>query len=242
MVARYGLFVALLVCVAACKAEDPSAEPRKPLVDNSAFVDHVPTGWVLQDHRILDADIDGDSAKDAILTLIEDKHQQKGDIANPHMEERAVLVLLGDKTGKYRRSSFAKNAILCASCAGMMGSGDNKEPGEIRYANNVFTIGWISGSRDTVDVELSFSFNAKLKQFVLLSDRVEKRDRLAGESRITKRDFVAGTKTVSGTVFSGDTEKPLAPKVTKIDRLVIPIEAVKYYDYLTTCDIKKPGH
>lgn len=218
---RKHLFLVLLAFVVACKAEnaeDKSIEVKKPSVDNSAFIDYVPAGWILQKDRILDIDIDRDGNKDAILTLIEDEHLKKGDLPDID-EERALLVLLGDKNGKYRRSSFAKNAILCASCAGMMGSGNNKEPGEIRYADNVFTIGWISGSRDTVDVELTFGFNAQLKQFVLVSDSMEKRDRLAGESRVTKRDFVAGTKTVDS-------------KTSKIEKKVLPLEKLKFYNYL----------
>lgn len=165
-------------------------------------------------------DLDGDGIKDAILTLIEDEHLQKGDLPYPHIDERAVLVLLGDKNGKYRRSSFAKNAILCASCAGMMGKFGSKEQGVILHENgkNIFTIGWFSGSRDTVNVGLHFGFDATLKQFVLLSDRVEKADRVEGKSTTTHRDFVTGTQTVDG-------------KVSKIEKKVIPIESVKYYDY-----------
>lgn len=216
---RYGLFLALIVCVTACKADNSPAEPKKAPVDNNVFIRYVPKGWILQDHRIVDIDIDRDGFKDAILTLIEDERLQKGDPPYPHIDERAVLVLLGDKNGKYRRSSFAKNAILCASCAGMMGSFGSKEPDVILFVDNVFSVGWISGSRDTVDVELNYGFDTKLRKFVLLSDRVEKTDRVEGKSTITKRDFVAGTKTVDGKVF-------------KLETKVIPIESVKYYDYL----------
>lgn len=219
MDARYGLFLALIVCVTACNADTTPAESKKAPVDNNAFIRYVPQGWILQDHRIVDIDIDRDGFKDAILTLLEDEHLQKGDLPYPQNDERAVLVLLGDKNGKYRLSSFAKNAILCASCAGMMGSFGSREPGIILFADKVFSVGWISGSRDTVGVELNYGFDAKLGKFVLLSDRVDKTDRVEGKSIITKRDFVAGTKTVDG-------------KVSKMGKKVIPIESVKYYDYL----------
>lgn len=211
----------LLIFVAACNAEStgkPLAEPKKPPVDNSAFENHVPQGWLLQDRRIVDVDIDGDDVKDAILTVIEDKNLNNGDLPEID-EERALLVLLGDKTGKYRRLSFAKNALLCASCAGTMGSFGSKEPDVMLYEGNSFVVGWVAGSRDAVDVELRFQFDKKLQQFVLFSDRVEKIDRIGGVSIVTKRDFRSGTQTVGG-------------KVSKIEKKVIPLEAVKYYDYL----------
>lgn len=210
----------LLVCVLVANANNSPTESKKPPINNSSFLRYVPDGWILQNQRILDIDIDGDGTNDAILTLIEDERLQKGDILADD-DERALLVLLGDKKGGYRRSSFAKNAILCASCAGMMGKFGSKEQGVILYENekNIFTIGWTSGSRDTVNVGLHFDFDAKSKQFVLLSDRVEKADRVEGKSTTTYRDFVTGTQTVDG-------------KVSRIEKKVIPIESVKYYDYL----------
>ena len=215
------LSIGLLISIAACKAEnaaEPSAEPKKAPVDNSAFIAYVPKGWVLQDDRLLDIDINGDGIKDAILTAIEDKNSNKGDLPDVD-DERALLVLLGDKQGKYDRISFAKNAILCGSCAGMMGTFGSEAPGVILYEDNAFIVGWTSGSRDTVDIGLRFIFDAKSKSFVLLSDRVEKADRVEGKSVTTRRNFFAGTQTVG-------------EKVSKIDKKVIPLEAVKYYDYL----------
>ena len=216
------LSLGLLVSIAACKADnnasaDPSVELNKAPVDNSAFIAYVPEGWLLQGDRLLDIDINGDGIKDAILTAIEDKNLIKGDLQDID-DERALLVLLGDKQGKYERVSFAKNAILCASCAGMMGTFGSQEPGGVLYADNLFTIIWMSGSRNTVDVELNFRFDPKLKQFVLVSDTVEKRQRISGISTITKRDFERGTQSVDG-------------KASKIDKKVILLEAVKYYDY-----------
>lgn len=225
MFSRPWFFVVLLASVTACKAENtnaPQTEAKKAASDNRAFIDYVPTGWILQEQRIIDADIDGNGTKDAILTLIEDERLNKGDIPSDD-DERALLVLLGDKNGKYQRSSFAKNVLLCASCAGMMGMFESKEQGTIHYdhEHNVFSILWLSGSRDSVDVDIRFGFNVQLKQFVLLSDSLEKRDRVQGKSTITKRDFVAGTKTVDG-------------KVSKLEKRIIPIEAVKYFDYLNS--------
>lgn len=219
MFSRHALFISLVVCIAACSADNISAKSQ-PTINNGPFLRYVPEGWILQNQRILDIDIDGDGTNDAILTMIEDEQLQKGDILADD-DERALLVLLGDKKGGYRRSSFAKNVILCASCAGMMGKFGSKEQGVILYENekNIFTIGWTSGSRETVNVGLHFGFDAKSKQFILLSDRVEKADRVEGKSTTTYRDFVTGAQTVDG-------------KVSRIEKKVIPIESVKYYDYL----------
>lgn len=218
---RQWLILALLVGIPPCNAENasnPPAEPEKPSLDNRAFVPYVPKGWALQEHRILGVDIDGNGTKDAILTLIEDEGPQIITRPGDRAEARALLVLLGEKDGKYRRSSFAKDVLLCASCAGMMGSFGSKEPDVILYDNGVFSIGWWSGSRHTLYVEMSFGFDAKLNQFVLLFDSIERTDRNEGKSTTTKRDFVVGTETTDG-------------KVSKIEKRVIPIDAVKYYDY-----------
>lgn len=215
------LFLGLVFVIAACKAETAGnlpSDPKKPRVDNSAFLAYVPEGWILQDGRILDVDIDGDGIKDAMLTVIEDDNLKKGDLPEV-INERALLILIGNKEGTYLRLSFAKNALLCASCAGMMGSFGSKEPDVILYDGGTFTIGWIAGSRNTLDAEINFRFDPKLNQFMLVSDSVEKRDRVGGISTVTKRDFQAGTRTVDG-------------KVSRMEKKVIPIEAVKYYDYL----------
>ena len=221
ILARSGFALTLWMGIVACEADiakNVAAEPKAPELDNSAFIEYVPAGWILQNQRILDIDLDKDGAKDAILTVIEDAQLQKGDRPEAD-DERAVLVLLGDKTGKYRLSSFAKNAILCGSCAGMMGRFGSQEQGTITYDGNVLSVTWMSGSRDSVDVDLTFGFDAKLKQFVLLSDSVDKRDRVVGKSTTITRDFVSGIKTVNG-------------QVSKIDKKLVPLEAVKYYDYL----------
>lgn len=218
MIIRYQFFLCLIACVAACNADSP-AEPKKSRIENSVFINYVPTGWLLQNGRILDIDINGDGTNDAILTLIEDERQQKGDISNPIIDERALLVLLGDKDGKYRRLSLAKNVLLCGSCAGMRTSSDDVEPGGILYSNNILTIDWFVAPGDSVLVKLHFGFDKKLKQFVLLSDEVEKMYRYTGKSTITRRDFVVGIKNVDG-------------KVSAIDKQAIPMEMVKYSNYL----------
>lgn len=185
----------------------------------------------MQNDRILGIDINSDGLKDAILTLIEDEGPQiitRSDRA----DARALLVLLGGKNGKYRVSSFAKDVLLCASCAGMMGRFESEEQGSIYYERNVFIVSWVSGSRDSVDATLNFGFDAKLNKFVLLSDEVDNRDRVEGTSVVTRRDFVAGTKTVIKMVFSDTETKEIILNTAKIDKQVIPIEAVKYIDYL----------
>lgn len=227
--------LALLVGVAPCKADNtnnPPAEPEKSPVDNRAFIDYTPKGWRLQNDRILGIDIDGDGMKDAILTLIEDEGPQIITWPGYRADARALLVLLGEKNSKYRRSSFAKDVLLCASCAGMMGRFESEEQGSIYYEGNVFSVRWVSGSRNSVDATLNFGFNPDLKQFVLLSDEVDNRDRVEGTNVDTRRNFVAGTKTVSRMVFSDTEAKEIILKNTKIDKKVIPIEAVKYIDYL----------
>lgn len=239
MLFRPFLFLVLLAGILPCEAENtssPPAESKKPPVDNSAFIDYVPKGWRLQNDRILGIDIDGDGMKDAILTLIEDEGPQIISRPGYRADARALLVLLGEKNGRYRRSSFAKDVLLCASCAGMMGRFESEEQGSIYFEKNTFIVSWISGSSEIVDVTLNFGFNPDLKQFVLLSETVENRNRNVGAFTLTERDFVAGTKTVSGESFAGESlasgqRKNIPPKTTKIEKQVIPIEAVKYYDY-----------
>ena len=225
MLNRQYIFLVLPFFVASCDAGNTSNpistsdKSGSSLASSDSFGKLVPAGWILQKSRIVDIDINGDGAKDAISTLIEDKQLQMGDISNQHIEERALLVLLGDKDGHYHRSSLAKNVLLCASCAGMMGTFGDAEPGEMLYENKMLTISWIAGSRDTVDVILNFRFDEASQQFVLSNDKVEKTDRTVGGGAVVIRDFVAGTRTVDG-------------KVSTMDKKTIPMDSVKYYDYL----------
>jgi hypothetical protein len=225
MLNRQYIFLVLVLFVTSCDASNTSNPPSSAdrsgssLASSDSFSKLAPAGWILQKSRIVDVDINGDGAKDAILTLIEDKQLQKGDISNQHVEECALLVLLGDKDGHYHRSSLAKNVLLCVSCAGMMGTIGDAEPGEILYENKMLTISWIAGSRDTVEVILNFRFDGTSQQFVLSDDKVEKTDRNVGGGTVVIRDFVAGTRTVDG-------------KVSTMEKKATPMDSVKYYDYL----------
>jgi hypothetical protein len=190
------------------RAEAGSGKP-------SSIEDLVPEGWTIE--QTVTGDLNGDGRPDAAVVLLQRPAQGTGE---DNVERaRALLLLFADSSGGYRREALAERVLPCTTCLGMLGAYlGEASPVDVSIADGRLGIGWLRGSRESVEVSLEFGYDAAGGGFRLRRDDVIRVDRVLGRETHTVRDFVTGEVQVDG-------------KKHKIEPKVIPIADVDFKDY-----------
>lgn len=171
------------------------------------FEAYVPEGWTVE--RAATGDLNGDGRPDAAVSLLPRPVTGKGE--DKEELPRALLILFADPSGGYRRQALAERLLPCTTCLGMMGSyGETASPIEMSISDGRLQIGWLKGSRETVEVSLEFGYDRALGDLRLLREDICRVDRVLGGEMRTARDFVTGKVKTNGRTLT------LEPRVIPI--------------------------
>jgi len=122
-----------------------------------------PGQFIPPQFTILDSasgDLNKDGIKDMVLILKNNYETQNTDTTRP------LLLLLGNKSGKYQLLARNDNVVLCMGCGGVFG-----DPYQgISIKNGYFSIEHYGGSSWRWTRIITFRFNAKTNQFILHRD------------------------------------------------------------------------
>lgn len=182
------------------KASVFDAGQTQPGKSPAAFFEaYVPEGWTVE--RAATGDLNGDGRPDAAVSLLPRPLTGKGE--DREALPRALLILFADPSGGYRRQALAERLLPCTTCLGMMGSyGDTASPIEMSISDGRLRIGWLKGSRETVEVGLEFGYDPAQGDLRLLRDDVCRVDRVLGREVRTLRDFVTGRVKTNGRILT----------------------------------------
>jgi opacity protein-like surface antigen len=189
----------------------------------------VPRGWKTEgDEGVVAGDLNGDGAADAVLRLVEDEPVENAEgVYNTRY--RALVILLAQPGGGYRRAAVATKLLGCTMCAGVLG---DPEGGNVRVEikNGVLNVNQLSGSREATDLTQRFRRDAASGRFVLIGEDVSEYDRAAGGGKSTSTNYLTGVRVVRTTrVLRGGRESN-STRTTRVARAGRFIEDVDYED------------
>ena len=224
------LLLALLGAGAAATRQD---EPRR-FLDPSLVPaagreprEFVPRGWKTEtDAGIVTGDLNRDGAADAVLRLVEDIPVENSEgVLN--MRYRALVILLAQPGGGYRRAAVATKLLACTMCSGALGDPEGGNV-QIEIKNGVLNVNQLSGSREATDLTQRFRYDAASGRFRLVGEDVSEYDRAAGGGKSTSTNYLTGVRVVKTTrVLRGGRESNTS-KTTRVPRAGRFIEDVDY--------------
>lgn len=108
-----------------------------------------------------DGDLNADGMDDRILVLANENesNSKEGDDAY----YRRIIVLLGVKTGGFKKVAESKKIVLCKSCGGMMGDPFTN----VEISPPFFTISHYGGSAWRWSQDITFKYNKKNNEIYL---------------------------------------------------------------------------
>jgi hypothetical protein len=187
----------------------------------------VPRGWKAETEAwLVTGDLNKDGAADAVLRLVEDLPAEGAD-GTYNMRYRALVVLLAQPEGGYRRAAVAAKLLGCTMCAGVLGDPEGGNI-QIEIRNGVLNVNQLSGSREATDLTQRFRYDAASGRFRLIGEDVSEYDRAAGGGKSTSTNYLTGVRIVK-------TSKPLRggreSNSTKTTRVPVKSRFIEDVDY-----------
>lgn len=233
------LSAALLLCNAYALAASPARQDDddKPRYLDASLVpaegrtvkDFVPRGWKLEgDEGEITGDLNKDGAPDKVLRLVEDMPVERPDgVYNTRY--RALVILLAQSGGGFRRAAVATKLLGCSLCAGALG---DPEGGNItiEIKNGVLNVLQLSGAREATDLTQRFRYDAASGRFQLIGQDVENYDRAEGNSDSSSTNYITGLRVSkkSKVLKRGQDPVVVSNKTTHIKPARLFIEDVDY--------------
>ncbi len=189
--------------------------------------DFVPRGWKIEtDAGIVTGDLNKDGAADAVLRLVEDRPVENADgVLN--MRYRALVILLAQPGGGYKRAAVATKLLGCTMCAGALGDPEGGNV-QIEIKDGVLNVNQLSGSREATDLTQRFRYDAASGRFRLIGEEVSEYDRAAGGGQSTSTNYLTGVRVVKTTRVLRGGRESTASKTTRVTRAARFIEDVDY--------------
>lgn len=195
------LLLSLLGAPAAARQDEPrrfldanlvAAEGREPR-------DFVPRGWKLEGDAagVVAGDLNRDGAADAVLRLVEDLPVEGAD-GTLNTRYRALVVLLANPGGGYRRAAVAAKLLGCTVCAGVLGDPEGGNV-QVEIKNGVLNVSQLSGSREATDLTQRFRYDAGSGRFVLIGEEKSEYDRAAGGGTSVSTNYLTGVRVTKTT-------------------------------------------
>ena len=229
-------FMSAILLLSLCGAGAAAArqdEPRR-LLDPSLVPasgreprEFVPRGWKTEtDAGLVTGDLNKDGAADAVLRLVEDVPVENAEgVLN--MRARALVVLLAQPGGGYKRAAVANRLVGCAGCHGVLGDPEGGNI-QVEIKNGVLNVNQLSGSREATDLTQRFRYDAASGRFRLIGEDVSEYDRAAGGGKSTSTNYLTGVRIVK-------TSKPLRggreSNSTKTTRVPVKSRFIEDVDY-----------
>lgn len=161
--------------------------------EGRAAADFVPRGWKLEgEGGETTGDLNRDGAPDKVLRLVEDVPVERPDgVYNTRY--RALVVLLAQTGGGFRRAAVATRLLGCTLCAGALGDPEGMNI-RIEIRNGVLNVNQLSGSREATDLTQRFRYDSASGRFALIGQDVETYDRLEGGSESVSTNYLTGLR------------------------------------------------
>ena len=187
----------------------------------------VPRGWKTEtDAGIVTGDLDKDGAADAVLRLVEDAPVENSEgVLN--MRYRALVILLAQPGGGYRRAAVASKLLGCTMCAGVLGDPEGGNV-QVEIKNGVLNVNQLSGSREATDLTQRFRYDAASGRFRLIGEDVSEYDRAAGGGKSTSTNYLTGARVTKTTRVLRGGRESTATKTTRVPVKSRFIEDVDY--------------
>jgi hypothetical protein len=202
---------------------DPSLVPaagREPR-------EFVPRGWKTEtDAAVVNGDLDRDGAADAVLRLVEDMPIENAEGVY-NMRYRALVILLAQPGGGYKRAAVATKVLGCTMCAGALGDPEGGNI-QIEIKNGVLNVNQLSGSREATDLTQRFRYDAASGRFRLIGEEVSEYDRAEGGGKSTSTNYLTGVRVVKTSRTLRGGRESNTTKATRVPRTSRFIEDVDY--------------
>ena len=187
----------------------------------------VPRGWKTEtDAGLVTGDLNKDGAADAVLRLVEDMPVEGAD-GTYNMRYRALVILLAQPGGGYRRAAVASKLLGCTMCAGVLGDPEGGNV-QIEIKNGVLNVNQLSGSREATDLTQRFRYDAASGRFRLIGEEVSEYDRAAGGGQSTSTNYLTGVRVVKTSRTLRGGRESNTTKTTRVARTSRFIEDVDY--------------
>jgi hypothetical protein len=223
----------LLVLCGAGAAATRQDEPRR-FLDSSLVPaagreprEFVPRGWKTEtDAGLVTGDLNRDGAADAVLRLVEDVPVEGAD-GTLNMRYRALVVLLAQPGGGYKRAAVASKVLGCTMCSGALGDPEGGNI-QIEIKNGVLNVNQLSGSREATDLTQRFRYDASSGRFRLIGEEVSEYDRAAGGGKSTSTNYLTGVRVIkTSRTLRGGRES----NITKTTRIPLKSRFIEDVDY-----------
>lgn len=152
----------------------------------------VPTGWKTEEQ--VTGDLNGDSLPDYALKLVEDKPAKKDDVANDR--ERALVIVMNDKSGKLSRAAVTDKLLQCTTCGGAF-YGVMDAPASVQIEKGILIVDQDHGSRDVTRLTYRFRYEPETKKFLLVGFDLASNDRLTGMVVTESTNYLTGVRIVT---------------------------------------------
>ncbi len=182
----------LFVWAAPCPAQDEAGKIDKSLVpaEASSPAGFVPRGWKIEEQ--LRADLDGDSAPDYVLKLVEDKPDKNAE-GNATERGRALVIALQRGEGKLLRAAVAANLLQCTLCGGAF-YGVSESPANVAIEKNTVVVDQDHGSRNLTNTTYRFRYDAGSQKFLLIGFDYADADRLTANVISESTNYLTGIR------------------------------------------------
>ena len=207
--------------------ERPRLDPKLVPAAGRSARDFVPKGWKLEtDEGLVSGDLNKDGSPDAVLRLVEDMPVEGPDgVLN--MRHRALVILLAEPGGGFKRAAVATKLLGCAGCHGVLGDPEGGNI-QVEIKNGVLDVNQLSGSREATDLTLRFRHDAATGRFQLVGEERSEYDRAAGGGTGTSTNYLTGVRVIKTTTVGRGGRESTSSKRTRVPRTRRFIEDVDY--------------
>jgi len=181
-----------MLAYAQSKDNDGHLNPASVPLSSQRLRDFVPADWKIEEE--LTEDLNGDQRPDRILVLIDARVGQE-EFA---YDERALLVLLAQAGGGWRRIGLGNKLLLCQSCYGLNFQGPAAAPG-IGVKKGILVIEQHFGGSMTQYVTHRLRYEATTKRMRLIGIDSRSFDRSTGDAVDESTNYLTGKYSSSKT-------------------------------------------
>ena len=221
----------ILLCASAAAGAPRQGDERRYLDPNLIPAEgrepreFVPRGWKTETNEgVVTGDLNRDGAPDAVLRLVEDMPVEGAD-GTYNTRYRALVILLAQPGGGYRRASVATKLLGCTLCAGVLGDPEGGNL-QIGIKGGVLDVSQLSGSREATDLTQRFRYDAG--RFVLIGEERSDYDRAVGGGTSTSTNYLTGVRVTKTTRVLRGGREANTTKTTRVPRTRRFIEDVDY--------------
>jgi len=150
----------------------------------------VPSGWLVE--KQLTADLTADQHPDKVLMLNEKKITGQEDSG----DERALVVILAQADGTWKRVGTSNKVVYCKSCFGALGGPEGGFP-DVSVKKGVVIVYQEGGSREAWHTTTRFRYEPSTNRMRLIGVDEVVVDRANGDLNTTSTNLLTGIQEVS---------------------------------------------